>query len=245
MDKQPNSYSFGSILKEYREEHDMSQQELADILGTTKQVISRYETGQREPKIKIAQQYAEKLNIPLSRLLDGSIPLSKIASPFDPGPLIEQRKTQGLSVEQAAKKCDLSSDVYKSIEDGTIYPTDVQAQQIAMAFRTSLDSLYSLEFYLATPPNGSVYIKLDETEYTLLLKFRELTPSNKVKIIGHIDCIETDVLSALSEPEQQLLRSYRDLNDEGQAKLTSYSYDLVSSGNYIKSDSSELGQKQA
>ncbi len=187
MDKQPNSYSFGTILKEYREEHGMSQQELADILGTTKQVISRYETGQREPKIKIAQQYAEKLNIPLSRLLDGNLPLSKIASPFEPRPLIEQRKMQGLSVEQAAKKCDLATDIYQGIEDGSIYPTDIQAQQIALGLDTSLDSLYSLKFYLATPPNVSGYIKLDETEYTLLLKFRELAPINKDLIIELID----------------------------------------------------------
>lgn len=65
--------SFGTLLKEYREAHDMSQQELADILGTTKQVISRYETGQRDPKITIAQEYARILDLPLSYFLEGTI----------------------------------------------------------------------------------------------------------------------------------------------------------------------------
>lgn len=60
---------FGEILKDYREEHNMSQQDLAVILGTTKQVISRYETGQREPKITIAKEYSEKLGLPLPYLL--------------------------------------------------------------------------------------------------------------------------------------------------------------------------------
>ena len=60
---------FGSALKSYREEQGMSQHELATVLGTTKQVISRYETGQREPKIGLAKEYAEKLNLPLTYFL--------------------------------------------------------------------------------------------------------------------------------------------------------------------------------
>lgn len=52
-------------------------------------------------------------------------------------------------------------------------------------------------------------------------------------------------LSSLSEPERQLLSSYRNLNTEGQSKLLDYADDLVSSGKYIKSNSSDLGQKQA
>lgn len=61
-----NLTSFGRYLREYREAHDLSQQELASILGTTKQVLSRYETGQRDPKLSTAAEYAEKLNLPIS-----------------------------------------------------------------------------------------------------------------------------------------------------------------------------------
>lgn len=60
---------FGPALKAYREDHNLSQQELASILGTSKQVISRYETGQREPKIGLAKEYAQKLGLPLSYFL--------------------------------------------------------------------------------------------------------------------------------------------------------------------------------
>lgn len=59
------------------------------------------------------------------------------------------------------------------------------------------------------------------------------------------ECKETDIFSSLPKPEQQLLLSYRNLNEEGQTKLIDYADDLVSSGKYIKSDSSELVQKQA
>lgn len=60
---------FGDRLKIIRLSRHMSQEELATLLGTSKQVISRYETNQRTPKITVANEYAEKLNVPLNTLL--------------------------------------------------------------------------------------------------------------------------------------------------------------------------------
>lgn len=63
---------FGDKLKKIRLERKMSQEEFATLLGTSKQVISRYETHKRTPKITIAQEYADKLNVPLNYLIDES-----------------------------------------------------------------------------------------------------------------------------------------------------------------------------
>ncbi len=60
---------FGDCLKELRLQKGMSQDELAKLLGTTKQVISKYETNQRTPKITVANEYAKKLNVNLNYLL--------------------------------------------------------------------------------------------------------------------------------------------------------------------------------
>ena len=59
---------FGDILKSLRRERGLSQDEMAALLGTTKQVISRYETKQRIPKLSIVAGYALKLGVPLSML---------------------------------------------------------------------------------------------------------------------------------------------------------------------------------
>ena len=59
---------FGDILKQVRLERSLSQDELAALLGTTKQVISRYETKKRIPRLSIVADYAQKLGIPLSAL---------------------------------------------------------------------------------------------------------------------------------------------------------------------------------
>ena len=59
---------FGDILKQLRKQRGLSQAELAALLGTTKQVISRYETKQRVPRLSVVSQFAAKLGVPLSAL---------------------------------------------------------------------------------------------------------------------------------------------------------------------------------
>lgn len=59
---------FGDILKQLRKQRGLSQDELAALLGTTKQVISRYETKQRVPRLSVVAQFAAKLGVPLSAL---------------------------------------------------------------------------------------------------------------------------------------------------------------------------------
>jgi len=59
---------FSENLRRIRFEHHMTQEEFADLLGTTKQNISRYESGAVSPKISTAEVMAEKLGISLSEL---------------------------------------------------------------------------------------------------------------------------------------------------------------------------------
>ena len=39
-------------IRDLREDHDLSQSDVAKVLGTTQQVYSRYETGQNELPIR-------------------------------------------------------------------------------------------------------------------------------------------------------------------------------------------------
>ena len=55
--------TFGEKLKAYRQQYQLTQEELAHKLGTSKQVISRYENDQRSPKLSIAQKYAKLLGV--------------------------------------------------------------------------------------------------------------------------------------------------------------------------------------
>ena len=59
---------FSETLRRIRMSKSMSQEELADFLGTSKQNISRYESGEVSPKISTAAQIARKLGVSLSYL---------------------------------------------------------------------------------------------------------------------------------------------------------------------------------
>ena len=61
--------TFGDRLKELRTERGMTQQEFADLLGTTKQAISRYEAHARSPKIAVAKSFADRLSVDLYYLI--------------------------------------------------------------------------------------------------------------------------------------------------------------------------------
>lgn len=61
--------SFGERLRELRKEKGLSQDEFAKMLGTSKQILSRYELGQRSPKIEQVSKYAEKLKVSVDYLL--------------------------------------------------------------------------------------------------------------------------------------------------------------------------------
>ena len=64
--------TFGEKLKFLRQERNLSQQEFANILGTSKQVISRYELGQTTPKIGVAAHWCELLGVNLDNMLNNS-----------------------------------------------------------------------------------------------------------------------------------------------------------------------------
>ena len=60
---------FGDNLRRIRKERQLSMDALAEKIGTTKQVISRYEKGMRMPKLSMAQQIAQALNVSLYDLM--------------------------------------------------------------------------------------------------------------------------------------------------------------------------------
>lgn len=61
--------SFGERLRRIRKEMGETQDEFAVRIGTSKQVLSRYENGQRIPKISLVEGYAKALNVSVDYLM--------------------------------------------------------------------------------------------------------------------------------------------------------------------------------
>jgi len=66
---QEKTIGFGERLRQLRKERGLSLDELAKVLGTSKQVLSRYETNQRVPKVSVAAEYAKKLDVSLEYMM--------------------------------------------------------------------------------------------------------------------------------------------------------------------------------
>ena len=64
---------FCEKLKLLREERKMNMTEFATLLGTSKQVISRYEKGENTPKITTVAHYANILNVSLEYLTNDNV----------------------------------------------------------------------------------------------------------------------------------------------------------------------------
>lgn len=60
---------FPNILKTMRMARGMTQEALADAIGTAKSTISMYERGKREPDFETLEALADVFNVPLTALL--------------------------------------------------------------------------------------------------------------------------------------------------------------------------------
>jgi hypothetical protein len=62
---------FGDNVKKIRVEKNISQQELADIVGIHSTHVSRYERNMAQPSVEIAKKMAEALNVTVDTLIYG------------------------------------------------------------------------------------------------------------------------------------------------------------------------------
>lgn len=69
---EPEPTSFGRLLRQIRKEFSESQDKFAARIGTSKQVLSRYEVGQRTTKISLAEKYVRSLGVTVDYLMGGS-----------------------------------------------------------------------------------------------------------------------------------------------------------------------------
>ncbi len=73
-----NEESIGTIIKNIRKEHNLSQQELSDILGLNNSTISKWEHDLITPDITYLKIISQKFNIPIDKLIAGETkPLKK------------------------------------------------------------------------------------------------------------------------------------------------------------------------
>lgn len=109
---------FGKKLRELRELKGLSQEELGKVLNKTKNNISQYETGKREPDLETLNKIADFFNVTTDYLLGrtdnptGMILTNKELDNYLP----EEAKQRKIEVE-IEKKPNLTEEELKYIAD--------------------------------------------------------------------------------------------------------------------------------
>ena len=63
--------SIGTTIKKLRRERDITQEQLAELLGVSNKTISKWENGRCMPDYSIIDQLCKELGITIAELLDG------------------------------------------------------------------------------------------------------------------------------------------------------------------------------
>ena len=78
----------GKMIAKVRKDRGYSQQQLADKLNLSKQAVSNYETGKREPDYVTLEAIADALNVPMTMLIspeDQERALNEIYATYETG----------------------------------------------------------------------------------------------------------------------------------------------------------------
>ena len=62
--------SFADNLKQIRKEHNLSQEEMAELLNVSRQAVSKWEQGVGYPEVEKLLELSSKLDISLDQLMD-------------------------------------------------------------------------------------------------------------------------------------------------------------------------------
>lgn len=71
--------SFSERLKQYRRDKNLTQQELADMLGVSNKTVSRWESGGGYPDVPLLVPLARALGVAVDDLLDGEKPIRSLS----------------------------------------------------------------------------------------------------------------------------------------------------------------------
>lgn len=135
---------FGDKLRRVRNDRNLTQEEMANLLNTSKQVISRYENGQRSPKVSIVAHYAEQLGINPAYFLGNVFPQR----------LLDIITFRHMSLEEIAKAIDVMPlDVERMIA-GDLDPTYEQFKALAQYLNVTEDCLDGKTSYDIVEPGA-------------------------------------------------------------------------------------------
>ena len=129
--------TLGNSLYKARKRTGLSQEEVAEKLGVSRQTISKWETNETLPDIRQSKQMAQLYHLSLDELIDFDVDVKEIEE------MIEHAN------EEKQKKMDWTKLWGKKYPILTVYQEDVDISQYAPRLREMLGQLESDYHYSA------------------------------------------------------------------------------------------------
>lgn len=122
-------------IKKLRKKAGLNQSQLAQQTGISAQSISKYECGQRNPKIENLEVLANFFKVPVS-YLRGEAAVNRLK---------ELRQSKGLTLDDIEKATGINRGTYSNYENGNTEPRLETWQKLANYFGVSVPSLMGLD----------------------------------------------------------------------------------------------------
>lgn len=204
---------FGNIIKSLREQHNLSQEELGNIVNVSDKTVSSWEINRTEPKMGIVQQLADYFGVTTDYLIKGNFEnddfesiykIDKIKLPFlgsvacgEPIYADEDRESYimvGTDIHaDFCLKCQGDSMINARIHDGDIVfvrkQDIVNNGEIAVVI---IDDEATLKRFYYYKEQNMVILRPENNKYQdIVLTGEEL---EKVKVIGKAVAFQSDVI---------------------------------------------------
>lgn len=161
---------FAQKLATLRAKKGLTQRELGAMVGIAWSMISKYESGQSLPRLKVLMRLAEALGVTVDELR-ASIAEAKndirIYEGFS-SRLVVARSSAGLSKKKLAELAGIDQETLTEFELGSLFPSPDDVINLSQALGMEVSALAGTK---------------DEAE-TLLLDFREPGEKDSIKLKG-------------------------------------------------------------
>ena len=204
---------FGNIIKSLREQHNLSQEELGNIVNVSDKTVSSWEINRTEPKMGIVQQLADYFGVTTDYLIKGNFEnddfdniyrIDKIKLPFlgsvacgEPIYVDEDRESYimvGTDIQaDFCLQCKGDSMINARIHDGDIVfvrkQDIVNNGEIAVVI---IDDEATLKRFYYYKEQNMVILRPENNKYQdIVLTGEEL---EKVRVIGKAVAFQSDVI---------------------------------------------------
>lgn len=196
-----NQYITGEMIRRLREQHGMTQLELAGELCVSDKAVSRWETGRGYPDIALLESLAQALGVSVAELLAGAE--------------IVNGNRSGNITRSSFYVCPVCGNVLWSVGDASISCCGIQlvpeeTEEIG-SFSRSGETLHKSspwEIQPASDPDHKIHVEIIEDEYYITMN-HEMTKSHYISFFA-----------AFQDNGMQIVKLYPEGNAEARFRIS-------------------------